>query len=102
VVDLVDTARPPVKWVVVAAEPITDVDSTAAEMLDELDKELTTRGAELAFAEMKDPVKDRLERYGLQNRIGREFFFPTIGVAVKAFLERHDVAWVDWEEAGEP
>jgi high affinity sulfate transporter 1 len=102
VVDLVDDASAPVKWVVVAAEPITDVDSTAAEMLDELDKELTARGAELAFAEMKDPVKDRLERYGLQSRIGHEFFFPTIGVAVKAFLGRHDVAWVDWEEAGEP
>jgi high affinity sulfate transporter 1 len=99
VMDLVDVAREPVKWVVVAAEPITDVDSTAAEMLEELDKQLGTRGAELAFAELKDPVRDRLERYGLQKQIGRDFFFPTIGVAVKAFLDRYDVAWVDWEES---
>jgi high affinity sulfate transporter 1 len=99
VVDLVDVAREPVKWVVVAAEPITDVDSTAAEMLEELDKQLGARGAELAFAEMKDPVRDRLERYGLQEQIGRDFFFPTIGVAVKAFLDRYGVAWVDWEES---
>ena len=102
IVDIVDCARVPVKWIVIAAEPITDVDSTAAEMLDELDKELATRGAELAFAEMKDPVKDRLERYGLQKRIGREFFFPTIGVAVKAFLDRFEVEWVDWEESAKP
>jgi hypothetical protein len=67
-------------------------------MLEELDKELATRGCELAFAEMKDPVKDRLERYGLQRRIGREFFFPTVGVAVRAFLDRHEVEWSDWEE----
>ncbi len=101
VIDMVDASRPSVKWVVVAAEPITDVDTTAAEMLEELDNELSTRGAELAFAEMKDPVKDRLESYGLQRTIGGEFFFPTVGVAVKAFIERYEVAWTDWED-GKP
>jgi MFS superfamily sulfate permease-like transporter len=105
VIDLVDgaaQAKRPLRWVVVAAEPVTDVDTTAAEMLEELDKELATRGCELAFAEMKDPVKDRLERYGLQRRIGREFFFATIGVAVHAFLERHPVEWSDWEDEAPP
>jgi high affinity sulfate transporter 1 len=99
VMDLIDAADTPVKWVVVAAEPITDVDSTAADMLEELDTALTARGAVLAFAEMKDPVKDRLERYGLQKRIGPSFFFPTLGVAVKAFIDSHGVDWVDWEES---
>ncbi len=99
IVEEVDASATPVRWVVVAAEPITDVDTTAAEMIQELDYELAQRGVDLAFAEMKDPVKDRLARYGLQRRIGREFFFPTIGVAVKAFLERNDVSWIDWEEA---
>ena len=94
----VDDARTPVVWVVVAAEPITDVDTTAAEMIRELDEELAARGAELAFAEMKGPVKDRLRRYGLARRIGHELFFPTIGVAVKAFLEGHRTEWIDWEE----
>lgn len=93
----VDEASAPVTWVVVAAEPITDVDTTAAEMIRELDEELAARGAELAFAEMKGPVKDRLRCYGLARRIGHEFFFPTIGVAVKAFLDRHRTEWVDWE-----
>jgi MFS superfamily sulfate permease-like transporter len=93
-----ESAATPTKWVVIAAEPITDVDTTAAEMLEELDVELATRGAELAFAELKDPVKDRLQRYGLEKRIGREFFFPTIGVAVKSYLSRNEVAWVDWED----
>ena len=58
------------KWIVIAAEPITDVDTTAAEMLEELDADLTARGVELAFAEMKDLVKDRLHRYGFEKRIG--------------------------------
>ena len=100
IIDAVDAAQGKVKWVVIAAEPITDVDTTAAEMLEELDGELAARGAELAFAELKDPVKDRLQRYGLEKRIGRDFFFPTIGVAVKAYVEQTGAAWVDWEDEG--
>ena len=99
VVAAVTASAVPIKWVVVAAEPITDVDTTAAEKIEELDKELAAREIELAFAELKDPVKDRLSRYGLHTQIGREFFFPTLGVAVKAFLDRHPTTWVDWEES---
>ena len=99
VLDAVDRASSPVKWVVVAGEPITDVDTTAAETLEELVAELTARGTELAFAELKDPVRDRLQNYGIEDRIGHDFFFTTVGVAVKAFLARHDVEWTDWEEA---
>ena len=64
-------------------------------MLEDLDAELKARDTELPFAEMKGPVKDRLHRYGLQRRIGREFFFPTLGVAVKTYVERNNVDWVD-------
>ena len=39
----------------VAAEPITDVDTTAADMLEDLDEELNAAGITLVFAEMKDP-----------------------------------------------
>jgi MFS superfamily sulfate permease-like transporter len=99
ILDFVDGAEPPVRWVVVASEPITDVDTTAADAIEELDVELSRRGVELAFAEMKDPVKDRLTRYGLAERVGRELFFPTVGVAVKAYLDANPVEWVDWEDA---
>lgn len=102
VIAIVDAQAAPLRWVVVAAEPITDVDTTAAEMIAELDEELAARGVELAFAELKGPVKDRLARYGVARRIGRDFFFPTIGVAVKAFLDRHQTDWTDWEEGVKP
>jgi MFS superfamily sulfate permease-like transporter len=98
VLEAVHSAETPTHWVVVAAEPITDVDTTAAEMIQELDVELAARGAELAFAELKDPVKDRLTRYGLRTQIGNELFFPTLGAAVKAYLARNKVDWVDWED----
>ena len=88
----------PVRVVVVAAEPITEVDSTAAEVLAELNGELERMDIDLGFAEMKGPVKDRLRRYGLFERIGEERFYPTIGLAVRSYVVEHDVAWQDWEE----
>jgi high affinity sulfate transporter 1 len=93
-------APSPVRWVVVAAEPITDVDPTAAEVLEDLDDELSEAGVQLAFAELKDPVRDRLERYGLLERFGRNRLFPTVGSAVHAYVDATGVEWVDWEDAG--
>ena len=97
----VDASDVPLTQVVVAAEPITDLDSTATDMLAELADDLASRGIDLAFAEMKDPVKDRLGRFGLVETIGHHHFYPTIGVAVKTFVNDHDVEWTDWEDARE-
>jgi MFS superfamily sulfate permease-like transporter len=89
------------RWVVVASEPITDVDTTAAAMLEDLLEELREQHVTLAFAEMKDPVKDHLRRYGLYDEIGEDHFFPTIGTAVNGYLKASDVEWIDWEEREE-
>ena len=98
VLQVVADSPTPVKWVVVAAEPVTDIDITAAEALAELDADLQNEGMELCFAEMKGPVKDRLKRYGLFTKLGTENFFPTIGQAVDRFLEVNRVEWQDWDE----
>jgi high affinity sulfate transporter 1 len=95
---LVGDAANPVRWVVVAAEPITDVDTTAAGILRDLLSELRQEGVTLAFAELKGPVKDRLHRYGLFDAVGPDRFFPTIGTAVDAYVEATGISWVDWEE----
>jgi high affinity sulfate transporter 1 len=84
--------------IVVVAEPVTDVDITAADILAELERELQQANVELCFARMKGPVKDHLKRYGLFSRIGMENFFPTIGQAVDHYLLRHHVEWHDWED----
>ena len=87
-----------VQWVVVAAEPVTSVDVTAADVVAELDDSLHAAGIEFCFAEMKDPVKDKLKRFGLFARFGAETFYPTVGEAVRAYLRTHAVDWVDWEK----
>ena len=74
-------------WVLVAAEPVSDIDITAAEMLIDLDLELNADGIHLIFAELKDPVKDKIVRYGLLETIDQRHFYPTVEAAVEAFLE---------------
>jgi MFS superfamily sulfate permease-like transporter len=80
-----------VRWLVVAAEPVTSVDVTSADMLAELDDTLHAAGIKLCVAEMKDPVKDKLKRFGLFARLGETAFFPTIDDAVDSYLVIHPV-----------
>jgi high affinity sulfate transporter 1 len=88
----------PARWVVVAAEPVTDLDTTAADVLKDIDEELAARDVDLRFAEMKDPVKDKLKQYALYDRFGDTHFFPTVGSAVSAYVAETGVEWIDWED----
>jgi high affinity sulfate transporter 1 len=85
--------RPDLKWIVIAAEPITDVDTTAADMLQELDGWLNERGISLLFAEMKDPVREKIERYELTRTIDPAHFFPTLNGAVARYRAETGVTW---------
>jgi high affinity sulfate transporter 1 len=80
-------------WIVVAAEPITDVDTTAADMLEDLDEALNAQGISLVFAELKDPVREKIERYELTRTIDPAHFFPTVGAAVAAFQDQYGADW---------
>lgn len=98
VLDAVATSPTPVRWLVVAAEPVTSVDVTACDVVAELDRSLHAQGIEFCFAELKDPVKDKLKRFGLFAQLGENYFFPTIGVAVARYLETNNVEWEDRED----
>ena len=98
VLDAVAKSPTPVRWLVVAAEPVTSVDVSAGDTVADLDKALHAQGIELCFAELKDPVKDKLKRFGLFSQLGEQYFFPTIGSAVSSYLKINDVEWEDWEE----
>ncbi|WP_433505751.1 SulP family inorganic anion transporter [Pseudonocardia halophobica] len=84
---------PAPRWIVVAAEPITDVDTTAADMLHDLDVALNGRGVHLVFAEMKDPVRRKIDRYELTGTIDPAHFFPTLDAAVDAFRRETGARW---------
>ncbi len=93
--DAVAAAPTPTRRLVVAAEPVTSVDVTSADALAELEETLNKAGVELCFAELKDPVKDKLRRFELFQRFGEERFFATIGEAVDDYVRRYGI---DWEE----
>jgi len=83
--------EPGVRWILIAAEPITDVDTTAADMLEDLDEWLNARGISLVFAEMKDPVHAKIRSYELTRTIDPSHFYPTTRAAVKAFKDLEGV-----------
>lgn len=74
-------------WVVVQCEAITDVDVTAAEMLEQLDKELNDQGIHMAFAEMRDRLQELTLRYGLFETLDRHHFYPTLETALAVVRE---------------
>ncbi len=81
--------EPKPEWILIAAEPITDVDTTAADMLEDLDEELNEAGISLVFAEMKTPVQAKIVRYELTRTIDPAHFFHTLDDAVEAFRAQH-------------
>lgn len=90
--DAIDASPTPVKRIVISAAPITSVDVTSADALADLDKSLSDAGIELCFAELKDPVKDKIRRFGLFSVLSEWRFFPTIDSAVSAYLREHRIS----------
>ncbi len=85
--------RPDLQWIVIAAEPVTDVDTTASDMLQELDTWLNERHVSLVFAEMSDTVRAKIERYELTRTIDPAHFFPTLDAAVAEFVRETGASW---------
>ena len=92
------SSEPKPTWILIAAEPVTDVDTTASDVLEDLDEALNAQGISLVFAELKDPVRDKIERYGLTRTIDPRHFFPTVEAAVAAFRQ---MTGAEWTAAGQ-
>jgi len=91
-------SEPKPTWILIAAEPVTDVDTTASDVLEDLDEALNAQGISLVFAELKGPVRDKIERYGLTRTIDPRHFFPTVESAVAAFRQ---MTGAEWTAAGQ-
>ena len=80
------------EWVVLQCEAITDVDVSAAEMLELLDKELNAAGVHMAFAELRARLQDLTLRYGLFDTLDRDHFYPTLDGAIAAVQAEREAA----------
>lgn len=85
--------QPPPREIVVVAEAITDVDTTAADMLEDLEGELARTGSRLVFAEMKDVVRRKMQRYELARTLTEQSFHPTVRTAVEAYERSSGAHW---------
>jgi MFS superfamily sulfate permease-like transporter len=92
-------SEPKPTWILIAAEPVTDVDTTASDVLEDLDEALNAQGISLVFAELKDPVRRKIERYGLTRTIDPHHFFPTIAAAIAAFCLQTGAEWTAADRA---
>ena len=72
------------RWVVLQCEAITDIDVTAADMLERLDRELNADGVHMAFAELRGRLHDLVYRYGLFQTLDRDHFYDSIDEALLA------------------
>ena len=80
------------RWIVLQCEAITDVDLTAAEMLEQLDHELNAQGVHMAFVELRTRLQDLVKSYGLLETLDRDHFYPSIDTALAAIQEEEDDA----------
>jgi len=90
---LVKASQQPVQWLLLDAEAIVDIDTTAADMLIELTTELRAQGIDIAFARTNAPLFRMLEKTGCVSHVGANHFFPLLGSAVQA-LSRQDTALI--------
>jgi MFS superfamily sulfate permease-like transporter len=81
----IDAESEPVRWLLINAEAIIDIDSTALDMLLELEQDLRHLKIEFCLARVKSELRGSLERGGLVERIGAGHLFATIGTAIEAF-----------------
>jgi len=91
-------SEPRPRWIIVEAEPITDIDTTACHMLEDLVTVLDKQGTKLVFAEMKTHSRHKMLQYGLGKLFPDDRFFPTLRAAVSACREELGERWVGFRE----
>jgi SulP family sulfate permease len=85
---LVASCPTKVRWFLIDAQAITDIDVTAVEALHSIHQELQKQGIALKIAHANRPLRGLLERTGLANEIGEGSFFPSVHECVEEFLSK--------------
>lgn len=85
IMQLVNDAGPGLKWLIIDAQAVTDMDVTAAQRFAELHRELQARGIEIKIADAPRPFLEELAKVGLSEALGSQQFFVSVKKAVEAF-----------------
>lgn len=82
---LIAQAKHPVRWFLINAEPITDIDASAAMTFVEFDNDMDARGIQIAIARASEPLRAMLDRTGVTERIGEAYFFDSLHAAIEEY-----------------
>ncbi len=85
ILDLVGEGPPDVRWLVVEAGAISDIDYSGGETVKQVISELRARGVHFAMADIAPGVRELLDRYGITELVGEDAYFATAGDAMAAF-----------------
>jgi sulfate permease, SulP family len=81
---LVDKAPAPVRWFVLDAGTVTDLDYSAAQTVRDLLGELTAKNVAVMFARVNTYLREDLDRHGISAKLGEARIFATLHEAIDA------------------
>jgi sulfate permease, SulP family len=82
---LAGPAPSPLRWLIVDAGAITNVDYTAAQVVRELQQDLANRGVALVVAHVQSDLRPDLDRHHLTEVIGPDRIFDSLHEALGAY-----------------
>jgi MFS superfamily sulfate permease-like transporter len=94
-------AQPDLKWLVVDGSTVNTIDSTGAETVEALARDLARQGIRFGLAGFRTETVSMLQRAGAMAAIGTESVFPTLKFAMNAFLASQSRAVAGVPESGD-
>jgi MFS superfamily sulfate permease-like transporter len=94
-------AQPDLKWLVIDGSTVNTIDSTGAETIQSLSRDLARRGVRLGLAGFRTETRGMLERSGAMAAIGADAVYPTLKSAMNAFLAVQSAPVAGGPEAGD-
>ena len=85
---LVDCAPTPVRWFVVDASAVTDIDYSAAQSVRDLIDELKRRGVQIVFARVSRYLRSDMDRHHITDAVSEKWIFATLHEAMAAVQGR--------------
>ena len=87
--------RPPAKHVLVDADSVNFIDASACDALLNSIKQLQSQGLTIAFARVRDEVRERMRLGGVEAVVGSTNFYERVTDGVRAWQQREEYDAVD-------
>jgi sulfate permease, SulP family len=85
ILGILETSEPPVRWLLLDAAAIGDLDYSGADSVRQIVGELERQNARLVVCSLDPAIKKLLDDYGLTEEIGEGYIFPTLHHALEAY-----------------